>query len=75
MEKDKECPPFIPAEVWDHARAAGSELRKSVASIVPPEVGQHRRAAQKEVLLAFRSLIDAALDRIDKKGSPSPAGQ
>jgi hypothetical protein len=70
MEKNKEA--------WDHACAAASEFRKSVASMLPPEVAQHGRAAQKEVLLAVRSLIDGALERIEKKSapdSPSPAGQ
>lgn len=63
-------------EAWGHARAAGDELRKSVTSILPPEVGRHGRAAQKEVLLAFRSLIDAAIDRVERKSdSASPAGQ
>ena len=58
---------FIPQETWDHARTAGRELRKSVQALVPPEVRQHGRAARKEVLLAFRSLIDAAIDRIEQK--------
>ena len=63
-------------EALGHARAAGDELRKSVASMLPPEVGRHGRAAQKEVLLAFRSLIDAAIDRVERKSdSASPAGQ
>jgi hypothetical protein len=62
---------------WEHACTAGSEFRKSVVSILPPEVAQHGRAAQKEVLLAFRSLIDAAINRIDRRqsGSASPTGQ
>jgi hypothetical protein len=67
MEKNKEA--------WDHARAAARELRESVASMLPPAVGQHGRAAQKEALLAVRSLIDCALEYIDKKDSPSPARQ
>jgi hypothetical protein len=67
MEKNKEA--------WDHARAAARELRESVASMLPPAVAEHGRAAQKEALLAVRSLIDCALEHIEKKTSPSPAGQ
>jgi len=63
-------------QAWEHARTAGDELRKCFASMLPPEVGQHRRAAEKEMLLAFRTLIDAAIERVDRKpGSPAPAGQ
>jgi hypothetical protein len=64
-------------EAWQHVRAAGDEVRKSVASMMPPEVGQHRRAAQKEMLLAFRTLIDAAIERVERKESASApaAGQ
>jgi hypothetical protein len=62
--KNESC---FPKEAWQHARAAGSELRKSVEALLPPEVGRHGRAARKEMLLAFRSLIDAAIDRIERK--------
>ena len=78
MEETKENrTPFFPPEAWQHARAAASELRQSVGSILPPEVGQHARAAEKEALLAVRSLIDAWVDRIERKQttSPVPAGQ
>lgn len=64
-------------DAWEHARAAGDEFRKSVESILPPEVGKHGRAAQKEILLAMRTLIDAAIERVDRKspGSAPTAGQ
>jgi len=58
---------LFPKEAWEHARTAGSELRKSVEALVPPDVSRHGRAARKEMLLAFRSLIDAAIQRIDRK--------
>lgn len=35
--------------------------------LVPEEFWQHRRAARKEALLAVRSLIDAAIERVDKE--------
>jgi len=58
---------YLPKEAWEHARTAGRELKKSVEAMLPPEVGRHGRAARKEMLLAFRSLIDAAIERIDRK--------
>ena len=57
----------IPEEVRQHARAAREELRESVKSFLPPEFFEHRKKARKEMLLAWRSMIDAALQRMDTK--------
>jgi hypothetical protein len=57
----------IPEEVRQHARAARKELRESVKSFLPPEFFEHRKKARKEMLLAWRSMIDAALERMDNK--------
>jgi len=56
----------IPEDVREHARAAREEMRQSVEGIFPPEFVEHRRKARKEMLLAFRGLIDHAIQRIDK---------
>ncbi len=34
---------------------------------LPPGFIEHRKKARKEMLLAWRSLIDAALERMDEK--------
>ncbi|MGZ9165412.1 MAG: hypothetical protein ACXW4M_14030 [Anaerolineales bacterium] len=57
----------IPEEVRQHARAAREELRESIKAFLPPEFFEHRRKARKEMLLAWRSMIDAALERMDEK--------
>ena len=57
----------IPEESREHIRAAREEFRESIRSLFPPEFVQHRRRARKEMLLAWRSAIDAALERIDDK--------
>ncbi len=57
----------IPEEVRQHARAAREELRESVKAFLPPEFFEHRKKARKEMLLAWRSMIDAALERMDEK--------
>ncbi len=59
----------IPDEAREHLRAAREELRDSVRALFPPEFVQHRRKARKEMLLAWRSFIDAALERIDEKST------
>lgn len=57
----------IPEEVRQHVRAAREELRESVKAFLPPEFIEHRRKARKEMLLALRSVIDSALERIEGK--------
>ncbi|MDX1436457.1 MAG: hypothetical protein R3335_06590 [Anaerolineales bacterium] len=64
-EKDtseKRYKSFLPDETVAHARAARAEFEKSVESLLPPDFVKHRKAARREMLLAFRSLIDAAID-------------
>jgi hypothetical protein len=53
-------------EARRHVRTARSEMRKSMEAWLPPGVLEHRRAARREFLLAVRSLVNAALDRIDR---------
>jgi hypothetical protein len=56
-------------EAREHAMAAGASMRKSIQDLIPPGFIEHRRAARKEMLLAMRSLLDAAIERSDKKAS------
>jgi hypothetical protein len=58
----------IPEETREHLRAAREEFRTSVEGLFPPEFIEHRRRARKEMLLAARSLIDHALERMDEAG-------
>ena len=57
----------IPEEVRQHVRAAREEMRESVKAFLPPGFVEHRKNARKEMLLAFRSLIDSAIERMDTK--------
>jgi hypothetical protein len=45
------------------------EARKSIQELIPPGFIEHRRAARKEMLLAMRSLLDAAIERTEKKAA------
>jgi hypothetical protein len=65
-------PRLVPDEVLEHAWNAREEFRKSVAALLPslpPEFTEHRRAARREMLLAIRSLIDSAIERVEKEKS------
>ena len=59
----------IPEDVRQHMRAAREELRDSIRAFLPPEFIEHRRKARREMLLAWRSFIDSALQRMDEKDS------
>ena len=61
----------IPEDVRQHMRAAREELRESIESLLPPKFVEHRRKARKEMLLAWRSMIDSALERIDARDKTS----
>jgi hypothetical protein len=55
----------LPEEARDHLREARGEWQQSIRALFPVEFFNHRRAARKEMLLAARSLIDAAVKRMD----------
>ncbi len=69
-EKTNRRKPFedkIPEDVRQHVRAARDELRESIKAFLPPEFIEHQRKARKEMLLAWRSVIDSALQRMEEK--------
>ncbi len=57
----------MPEEVREHFREARKELRESMKGFLPPGFIEHRKKARKEMLLAWRSLIDSALERMDEE--------
>jgi hypothetical protein len=56
----------IPEETREHFRAAREEMRKSLEGMFPPGFAEHHRKARREMLLAWRSMIDASLERMEK---------
>lgn len=52
-------------EDWVREGIRGFE--KCTRTLVPHEFRKHMNAATKEALLAYRSLIDAALERVEEK--------
>jgi hypothetical protein len=54
-------------EAREHAKAAGASLRRSFEELIPHGFIEHRRAARREMLLAMRSLLDAAIERMETK--------
>jgi len=56
----------IPEETLKHIHAAKEEFHKSIEGMLPPGFAEHHRKARKEMLLAWRSIIDASLERMDE---------
>ena len=56
-------------EAHEHLRAARKSVFKGMEALVPEGFVENRRKAKKEVLLAVRTLIDAAIDKIEKPES------
>ena len=55
----------IPEETRQHFKAAREEFKKSMEGMLPTGFMEHRRNARREMLKAFRSLIDAHLEKMD----------
>jgi ribosomal protein L13 len=56
----------LPEETRQHFQAAREEFQKSLRGMLPPGFIEHRRKARKEMLLAWRSMIDASLERMEE---------
>ena len=68
-EKRKSMRDKLPPEALEHMKAARQEMKKSMETLLPPGFLEHRRTARKEALLAFRSIIDAAIKKTEEKSS------
>ncbi len=54
-------------EARKHFKAARESMHKSLKELLPKSYTEHSRAAHKEFLLAMRSLLDAAIERMEKQ--------
>jgi hypothetical protein len=61
----------LPEETRMHFQTAREEFQKSMEGILPPGFVEHHRKARKEMLLAWRSIIDASLERMNEPGKKS----
>ncbi len=55
---------MLPEEAHKHMQTAFDEFGQSIKALLPPAFVEHRRAARREMLLAARSLIDHAIERL-----------
>jgi hypothetical protein len=57
----------MPEEARQHFRAAREEMRRSIETLLPDGFFEHRKSARREMLMAWRSVLDAAIERMDEK--------
>jgi uncharacterized SAM-binding protein YcdF (DUF218 family) len=57
----------IPEETREHFKNAREEMRKSVEGLLPAGFVEHRRNARREMLLAWRSMLDHVIQKMDEK--------
>jgi hypothetical protein len=57
------------SEFGKHLKGAGRAAVNQWKSLFPPEFWEHGRVARRETLLAMRSLVDVAIQRLEEKGS------
>ena len=57
----------IPEEAWEHFRAAREQMSEGVKTLLPEGFLEHRKGARREMLMAWRSMLDAAIERMDEK--------
>jgi hypothetical protein len=68
-QKERTHKPFegkMSEETRKHLQAAREEIHKSLEGILPPGFMEHPKQARREMLLAFRSILDASLERMDE---------
>ena len=65
-KEGRKVPRVLPEETHEHLSAARDEIRQGMKGLFPPEFLDHNRRARKEFLLAARSLIDHALERMEE---------
>ena len=66
-DREKKWKENIPEETREHYKKAREEFKKSVEGLLPAGFVEHRRAARREMLLAWRSMLDHAIKKMDEK--------
>ena len=66
-EREEKWKERIPEETREHYKKAREEFRKSVEGLLPEGFLEHRRNARREMLLAWRSMIDHVIKKMDEK--------
>jgi len=66
-EYEKKWKEYIPEETREHYKKAREEFKKSIEGLLPEGFLEHRRNARREMMLAWRSMLDHAIKKMDEK--------
>jgi hypothetical protein len=66
-EHEKKWKEHIPEETRAHYKKAHEEMREVVKGFLPEGVLEHHRNARREMMLAWRSMLDHAIKKMDEK--------
>jgi hypothetical protein len=66
-DNEKKWKEHIPEETREHYKKAREEMKQSIKGLLPEGFIEHRRNARREMLLAWRSMLDHAIEKMDKK--------
>jgi len=65
-DRKKKFEKNIPEDARTHYRTAREEVRKGLETLLPEDFFTHGRNARREMLMAWRSMLDAAIQRMDE---------
>jgi hypothetical protein len=66
-EREKKPRERIPEETREHYKKARAEMREAVKGFLPEGFVEHHQNARREMLLAWRSMLDHAIKKMDEK--------
>ena len=66
-DHEKKWKEHIPEETREHYKKAREEMKQSIKGLLPEGFIEHRRNARREMLLAWRSMLDHAIQKMDEK--------
>lgn len=66
-EREKKSKGTIPEETREHYKKAREEMREAVKGFLPEGFVEHHHNARREMLLAWRSMLDHAIKKMDEK--------
>ena len=66
-EFEKKWQEHIPEETREHYKKARKEMREAAKDFLPEGFVEHHRSARREMMLAWRSMLDHAIKKMDEK--------
>ncbi len=66
-EHEKKWKEHIPEETREHYKKARAEMREAIGGLLPEGFVEHHHNARREMMLAWRSMLDHAIKKMDEK--------